>query len=313
MSGGRPCILVAEDSLVVRALVRKQLELRGYDVIEAVDGQQALELARASDPDTILIDVDMPKLTGYQVLEQLKQDPATAGIPVVFLTGRTDAEDAIRALDLGAHDYLRKPFEGDELAARVQAAVRVKHLQDRMRDLNADLTRQATTDGLTGVANRRELDDQLARCCSRAARHASTLGVLLIDVDHFKRINDDHGHEAGDVALVEIANRIGQRLRREDILGRWGGEEFMVITPDVGGEGPAALAEDLRECIAGQPLQVGGRYVPVTVSVGWAAWNGDDPRTLVRRADEALYRAKNAGRNRVVGNPENASRAAGPS
>jgi diguanylate cyclase (GGDEF)-like protein len=295
-------ILIAEDSLVVRALLRAQLRERGYTVVEAADGEQALARARDSRPDVILLDVDMPKRDGFDVLFELKRDSTLADIPVVFITGRTTAEDAVRGLDMGAHDYLRKPFEAAELTARVHAAVRTKRLQDELRSLNAELGRLANTDGLTGLANRRYLDDELSRLCARSARHGRPLAVLLVDADHFKRINDEHGHGVGDQALVALAGRLGERLRTEDILGRWGGEEFMVIAPDIDMAGAAALAEALRGQVSVAPLHTSAGELRLTASLGWSFWKeGDDPDALLRRADAALYAAKYAGRDRAVG------------
>jgi diguanylate cyclase (GGDEF)-like protein len=302
MSRDEAVILVAEDSLVVRALLRAQLRERGYSVVEAADGEQALARARDAMPDVILLDVDMPKRNGFDVLAELKRDARLADIPVVFITGRTTAEDAVRGLDMGAHDYLRKPFEAAELTARVHAAMRTKRLQDELRALNAELARLANTDGLTGLANRRYLDQELSRLCSRSLRHKRPLGVLLIDADHFKRINDEHGHQTGDQALVAFAERLAERLRAEDILGRWGGEEFMVLAPDVDAHGVAVLAEALRAHVADLPLATATVSLPLTTSIGWSAWSeGDTPEGLLRRADAALYAAKDAGRNRVVG------------
>ena len=299
MTRDEAVVLVAEDSVVVRALLRAQLAERGYTVVEAGDGHEALAKAAEARPDVILLDVEMPNLDGFGVLERLRSTPELSDIPVIFVSGRTNAEDAVQGLDLGAHDYLRKPFEAGELAARVHAAARIKQLQDELRAMNGDLQRLATTDSLTGVPNRRMLDDQLRRHVSRAARHKRPLAVLLVDVDRFKSINDRLGHPAGDEALVGIARRLAQRLRAEDVLGRWGGEEFMVITPDVDGEGAGLLADALRREIDSRPLIVDGTQLPVTVSIGWAGWQGERPEDLVVRADSALLRAKEGGRNRV--------------
>ena len=297
-------VLVAEDSLTVRALLRAHLRDRGYSIVEAADGEQALSRARESLPDVILLDVEMPKLDGFGVLERLKADPDLCDVPVVFITGRTTAEDAVRGLELGAHDYLRKPFEAAELAARVHAALRVKRLQDDLKALNAELAGHASSDGLTALHNRRFLDEQLERLCSRSARHHRPLALLLIDVDHFKRLNDTFGHQGGDEALIKLSRRVAGRMRAGDLLGRWGGDEFMVIAPDLDHEGAAALAEGLRTEIGRRPLSLlDGPPTEVTASIGWATWRGDSAAELVRRADDALFAAKQAGRNWVVGDP----------
>jgi diguanylate cyclase (GGDEF)-like protein len=293
-------VLVAEDSLIVRALLRAQLRERGYVVIEAADGEQALARARDSRPDVVLLDVDMPRRDGFDVLAEMKSDPLLAGVPVVFITGRTTPEDAVRGLDMGAHDYLRKPFEAAELTARVHAAVRTKRLQDELRSLNGELARLANTDNLTGLANRRYLDEELSRLCARSRRHGGPLSLLLIDGDHFKRVNDEHGHQVGDEALVALAARLTERLRAEDVVGRWGGEEFMVLLPDVERRGAETVAEALRTHVADRPLETRAGPVPLTISIGWAFKGPDDTsEDLLRRADAALYEAKLAGRNLV--------------
>lgn len=300
MSAGA-VVLVAEDSMVVRALLRAQLREHGYEVVEAADGEQALARAREAHPDVMLLDVDMPRGNGFDVLSALKDDPELAEVPVVFITGRTTAEDAVRGLSLGAHDYLRKPFEAAELAARVHAAVRTKRLQDELRSLNHDLTRLAGTDNLTGLPNRRHLDEELGRLVARSERHGLPLAVLLLDVDHFKRINDQHGHQVGDEVLVAVAGRFASCLRREDVAGRWGGEEFMVLAPDIDRDGAAALADALRERIALHPVLTAAGPVAFTVSVGWTFRTaGDSAGELVRRADGAMYAAKHDGRDGVA-------------
>jgi two-component system, cell cycle response regulator len=294
-------VLIAEDSTVVRALLRSQLAEHGYEVIETEDGGAALARAQELRPEVILLDVDMPVMSGFEVVDRLKQDPDLADIPVVFITGRTDPEDAVKGLDLGAHDYLRKPFEPTELAARVQAAMRIKHLQDDLRELNAELAHRASTDQLTGLPNRRFLDEQLTRACAGAKRHERPLALLMIDVDHFKRVNDEFGHQVGDEVLACIAGRLGARLRADDVLGRWGGEEFMVVANATVPEGARRLAEDLRAGVAAEPLDVRGTPLALTISIGWSAYDGGTPEDLVRRADRALYAAKEAGRDTVVG------------
>ena len=294
-------VLVAEDSLVVRALLRAQLRERGYAVVEAADGEQALARARDSRPDVVLLDVDMPKRDGFDVLSEMKSDPLLAGVPVVFITGRTTAEDAVRGLDMGAHDYLRKPFEAAELTARVHAAVRTKRLQDELRSLNGELAQMANTDNLTGLANRRYLEDELDRLCARSDRHGGPLSVLLLDGDFFKRINDAHGHHVGDQTLVALAARLTERLRAEDVIGRWGGEEFLVVLPDVDRRGAETAAEALRAHVADRPLDTGAGPISLTISLGWAFKAAEDTaEDLLRRADAALYEAKAAGRDKVV-------------
>jgi PleD family two-component response regulator len=190
----RARILVADDSLVIRSVLRKQLQEHGHVVTEAVDGEDALRAIRDETPDVVLLDVEMPKMSGHAVLAELRSNPATAHIPVVFLTARATTADVVEGLRLGAHDYLRKPFEPAELLARVSAALRVKRLQDELRIRNIELEASSRTDALTGLPNRRHLQEQLAAAASASRRHGGSVAVLMVDVDHFKRVNDRLGH-----------------------------------------------------------------------------------------------------------------------
>ena len=293
-------VLIADDSLVVRAVVRGGLEDEGYAVAEAVDGLAALEHCRNDPPDIILLDVEMPELDGYQVLSALKSDAELKDIPVVFLTSRSDIADVVAALRGGAHDYLKKPFENIELLARVGSAIHVKTLQDQLRQRNADLDRMSRTDVLTGLYNRRHLDEQLLREQSNSSRHHDPLSVLLLDIDHFKQVNDSFGHPAGDLVLCAFADRLRAELRAADIAGRWGGEEFMIIMPRTELDGAVAVAERLRSTVAAKPIVAGHVNIDVTVSGGCALSMGHSVDALLHLADDCLYRAKTSGRNKIV-------------
>jgi two-component system cell cycle response regulator len=297
----QPVVLVAEDSLVVRAVLRRHLEERDYNVVEADDGNAALRTCREIRPDVVLLDIEMPGLDGHQVLAALKADPELEEIPVVFLTGRTSTDDIVEGLRLGAHDYLKKPFEASELIARVSAAVRMKKLQDELRARNAELDLVSRTDSLTGLANRRQLVERLGEMGSASRRHDRLLGVLMLDIDHFKRVNDTAGHDAGDCVLREFATRLSRLPRVEDVIGRWGGEEFLALLPDTDFEGSRIFGERVIEAIAAKPFELpDGTRLGVTVSVGCSVEVAHDPERLVANADAALYEAKAAGRNRLV-------------
>jgi two-component system cell cycle response regulator len=221
---------------------------------------------------------------------------------VVFLTGRTNPEDLVEGLRLGAHDYLRKPFDASELIARVSAAARVKHLQDELRRRNNELAVISRTDALTGLHNRRHIDERIQELMSGGRRHATTVGVLMLDIDFFKQVNDTAGHEAGDAVLREFAARICSTIRTEDIAGRWGGEEFVVLAPHTDLDCLCALGERLRKRVEVEPFDLGGNIGrDVTVSCGCAAGDARSLEDVLRRADRALYAAKGGGRNRVVG------------
>jgi diguanylate cyclase (GGDEF)-like protein len=293
--------------MVIRAVLRHDLEEEGYRVVEAVDGPNTIEMMRHHRPDMVLLDIEMPGLNGHEVLRRVKADEELQDTPVVFLTRRTGSKDIVAGLRAGAQDYLKKPFEPAELIARVGTAIRTKRLQDALRERSAELEQMSRTDALTGVFNRRHLDEELWRFVRLAGRHGDTVAVVMLDIDHFKLINDTYGHEAGDAVLREFSRRVQTVVRADDILGRWGdsvvgrwgGEEFLLVLPQTGIEGAYVVGERVRSAIAGATFAIGDRQVEITVSGGCAA--GTNPPTeLIRSADAALYQAKEAGRNRLV-------------
>jgi two-component system, cell cycle response regulator len=293
-------VLVADDSLVIRAVVRTALEDEGYTVIDAVDGAEALRLSRRRPPDVVLLDVEMPGLDGFEVLALLKADKALKDIPVVFLSGNTSMGDVVAGLRGGAHDYLKKPFETAELLARVGSAVHVKQLQDELRQRNDELDRVSRTDALTGLYNRRHIDEQLRRCHTEAGRRHEPVCVVMFDIDHFKAVNDTYGHPVGDLVLQDFAHYLVNELRAADIAGRWGGEEFLVILPRTTLEDARAVAERVRVAVASGATDAGPDVIRVTASAGCALGPRESATALTALADRCLYRAKDAGRNRVV-------------
>ncbi len=292
-------VLIADDSLVIRAVVRDGLEDEGYRVVEAVDGSSALDQCRQEPPDVVLLDIEMPGLDGYQVLAALKLDAQLRDIPVVFLTSRSGTDDIVAGLRGGAHDYLKKPFEPAELLARVGSAVHIKMLQDQLRTRNAELDLLGRTDVLTGLYNRRHLDEVLLREHRDASRHGDPLSVLLFDLDHFKQVNDGYGHPAGDLVLRAFADRVSGAIRVGDIAGRWGGEEFVVVLPRTSLPGAIQVAERIRLATRATSVRVGTTEIAMTVSGGCAEGPGDSADALVDLADTCMYRAKVGGRDRL--------------
>jgi diguanylate cyclase (GGDEF)-like protein len=305
MSGTKPLVLICEESLVVREVLRWHLEAHEFEILETADGEEAIRLAAVHQPDVILLGIELDRIDGFKVLTRMKADRSLVDTPVLFVTGHTETHDLVEGLQLGAHDYLRKPFEPAEVIARVRAAARTKLLQEELRQRNAELDRISRSDPLTGLANRRHLDEQLAVHRAAALRHRHPMSIALIDVDHFKIINDTHGHASGDDVLCEVARRLRSVARTEDIVGRWGGEEFVAILPYCDSGSSFALGERLREGVCAAPITTHDHdLIQVTVSVGCASGFDDE---LVERADVALYAAKEQGRNRTVVLPTNDS------
>ncbi|HEY2668528.1 MAG TPA: response regulator [Actinomycetota bacterium] len=300
-------VLIADDSAVIRAVLRHHLEAEGYHVEVAVDGPGTIEMMRRHQPDVVLLDIVMPGLDGREVLSRVKAEEALADTPVVFLTARTGSDEIVAALRAGAQDYLKKPFELPELIARVGAAVRTKRLQDALRQRSAELEAMTRTDAVTGVFNRRHLEEELWRFVRLAGRHGDRVAVILFAIDSFQQIGDTHGPEACGAVLKEFTRRIREAVRAEDILGRWGDptegkpgdERFLLVLPQTDVEGACVFGERVRSAIAATPFAVGDRQIKVTVSGGCAA-GSEPPVELVRRAETALAEAQGAGCNRLV-------------
>jgi diguanylate cyclase (GGDEF)-like protein len=291
--GTFPLVLVADDDPVMRAVVHAWLTQAEYEVILAEDGDAALALAIEHDPDLLLIDVSMPGLDGFEVCRALLKAVPTPP-PVIFLTAHGDTQSRVAGLDAGAVDYVVKPLVCDELVARVRAALRTKAVRD-------DLIKHAGLDPLTGVLNRRELDARARVAIAHAERYDRALTCAMLDIDHFKAINDRYGHAAGDAVLREAATRISESCRASDTIGRYGGEEFVVLLPETRVEDAAVLAERLRCRFDDHGLTFEGTTVHVTVSIGVAPWEPGVtvPASLYSAADRALYTAKDLGRNRI--------------
>lgn len=305
-------ILVAEDSALLRRMLGDVLRAQGWSVLEAADGAAALTIAREQSPAVLLMAREMEGLDGMAVLDALRTDERTATMPVVFVTGHTDARELAEGLERGAHDYVRKPVDPVELVARIRTALRLRALHDELAERNAALELLARTDVLTELANRRHAGEVLSAAVARARRHDGQLCAVLVDIDRFKMVNDRHGHAAGDAVLRAVARHLTAGLREEDLAARWGGEEFLLLLPETDDAG--IVCERLRAAIAAQPVaretDPPTPPIPVTASFGWAAWTGDETgEALVARADAAMYAAKDGGRDRVVGARPEALRA----
>jgi len=296
-------ILIAEDDSVSRRMLTSLLSRSGYEVVAVEDGVKAWEILQAEDaPRLALLDWMMPGMDGVDVCRQARKQVGRPYVYLILLTAKGGKVDVIEGLESGADDYLTKPYHAQELKARMRVGLRILELEDNLVAARDAMHFKATHDPLTGLWNRGAVLDFLQRELSRARREKSALGILLCDLDHFKRINDTRGHEAGDEVLREVARHFKGAVRPYDAVGRYGGEEFLILLP--GCDLPTTLerAEELRAAISAQPVQTAQGSIPVTLSMGILVsrdWPQIDADALLRIADGALYRAKSAGRNRV--------------
>jgi diguanylate cyclase (GGDEF)-like protein len=302
-----PVILVADDEPTNRDLIRRRLEREGYHVLTARNGSEAVERARGALPDLVLLDVMMPEMDGMDACRLLKETEATRDIPVIFLSARDETEMKVNGLSIGADDYISKPFEAEELIARVRVAIRLKRERDSLRtsvkeaSLRAEVAQaRAVTDALTGLLNRYGLQHTLAREHAEARRYNRPLSCLVIDLDNFKVINDTYGHPIGDLALQQIAGILREAVRASDTVFRYGGEEFLALLPETDLEGAIALAEKIRAAAAARPFGDARNIFTLTLSAGAASLSDNESgHDMIARADMALYHAKERGRNRV--------------
>lgn len=289
-------ILIAEDDPISRKLLAAVLQKSGHEVVVTSNGAEALEAARKPGaPRLLILDWMMPEMDGFEVCRHIRALPADDPPYIILLTALVDEEHLVAGLNEGADDYIAKPFKTRELLARVEVAGRIVGLQAR-------LAQEASFDSLTGVANRASILRTLERELAIAQRTHDVVGVAMLDIDFFKNVNDTLGHAGGDDVLREFALRCTHTLRMCDDLGRYGGEEFLIVAPGCHARGP--LWERVRSHIAATPFQTGTEEVSVTVSIGASsgAW-GNSPQSLIEAADKALYKAKRGGRNRIEHEP----------
>ena len=293
-------VVVGHGSALTRGTLRAALEDAGCAVRESASASALLSDCQAEPPDVVLITPDLCARESIPLLARLKQDPDLFSVAVILVEEPRPPQEVLHDLERGIHDVILTPIRDADVVARVRAAARTKALQEEYLNRGRVMEELVYGDPLTGLFNRRFMFGQLAAAVAGARRHGRELAVCMIDIDHFKDLNDELGHTAGDQALVQVAQRLTRRVRREDHLGRVGGEEFVLILPETGEKDAACVAEDLRVAVGGKPMVVDGLSRTVTVSIGWAAWDrAEEPDELLRRADEAMYGAKAAGRDRV--------------
>lgn len=306
-------ILAAEDNPISQSMLRSMLTKWGYDVVTAADGNEAWNILQSPQaPRMAILDWMMPGLDGVEVCRQLRaanQEPYTY---ILLLTARSDSQDLVEAIDAGADDYLTKPFNSSELRARLRAGRRIAELQHQLLEAQEALRERATHDALTELYNRAAILELLHQELARAAREVQPFSILIVDLDHFKEVNDFHGHLVGDEVLREAARRMKVTMRCYDSLGRYGGEEFLVVLPGCNEVGAWMMGERVRRSVSDDSFAVGSAMLPITCSIGCVTQivgANYDCDSLIRMADDALYGAKHAGRNRTeVAQPEAVSR-----
>jgi diguanylate cyclase (GGDEF)-like protein len=300
---GQHRILIAEDDAMSRRILEASLSGWGYEVISVADGTEAWRvLSSEGAPRLAVLDWVMPGLEGIEICRKVRERQSDFYTYLLLLSARAEKKDLLAGLQSGADDYLAKPFDADELRARLFAGGRILNLQDELIATRDTLQFQATHDSLTGVPNRAAILDTIARELKRARREQTALALIMIDVDHFKRINDQHGHLTGDAVLRGVALRISSVIRSYDSFGRYGGEEFLILAPCATSAGAMRIAERLRRGIEASTFETGSEKIRLTISLGVAlSTEGGvrDTHMLVHAADTALYRSKRAGKNQA--------------
>ncbi len=307
-------VLLADDDKITRTIIAARLAKWGYEAVIADDGLEAWAILHGPNPPSLaIVDWMMPGLDGPELCRRIRMEAREPYVYVVLLTGRSEKVDLIEGLRAGADDYLTKPIEAQELEVRIRGGKRIVDLHARLIESRQAMWHQATHDGLTGAWNRPAGLDALAREIVRSAREGTKLASAIVDLDHFKRINDTYGHLGGDETLREAVRRMTKALRSCDTLARYGGEEFLVVLPGCDEEAGIEAAECLRSALAGAPMAIGEARAVVTCSIGLATFEGEPgPEALMRRADDALYAAKRTGRDRVVLAPPTVAVASAP-
>ncbi len=301
-------LLVIDDSAAHRREIVGAIEPHGLfdSILQAADGPQGLQLLLNEEIDFVVCDLELPGFDGSKILHVKQASPTARAIPIIFLTGSSDRDRKAGLLELGAQDVIDKPFYAPDLVARVKLHMKTKRLYDELRAKSDLMTHLSTTDAVTGLRTRRFATEVLAIEVLRARRYETPLAILMADIDHFKRVNDEYGHLAGDEVLAGVSRVLLDQLRVTDVAGRYGGEEILVVLSQNGVDGAEVLAERWRMAVEGAEFDTpDGRKVQVRISVGVAQFDPsmENGEALIARADSALYAAKGGGRNQVVVDP----------
>lgn len=284
-------ILVVDDDEYVSQLIYTILSEEKYNVKIANSAKEALNINDLKSVDLILLDINMPGINGYELCNFLKNSSETKEIPIIFLTGNSLPEDIVEGFNCGAIDYITKPFNGSELIARVKNHLDLKHNQDYLKEM-------ALMDGLTKLYNHSYIHDRLSEEISKTLRHSLNLSLIMIDLDNFKLINDTYGHNFGDSVLRKVSATILELIREEDIAGRYGGEEFIIILPNTDHTSAFRVAEKIRNTV--KNLQWKPESLSITLSGGVYSHMKESVNEFIEKADMLLYKAKNTGKNRII-------------
>jgi two-component system cell cycle response regulator len=297
-----PTILVADDDHQARQYIATLLKKHGMNVEFAVDGARAVARAREQGVDLVLLDIMMPGLDGLDCCRLIKGITQDAFLPVILLTARTDTDSRVSGLRIGADDYVCKPFDDRELLARVSNLVRLKRMHDQINEAKGRLEQLAVKDELTDLYNYRYLHTRLSEEFKRSERYRDPLACVMLDIDHFKRVNDRWGHDIGDAVLRETSARVRKAVREIDVVTRYGGEEFLLVLPSTNFSGALAVADRVWRAVGTDPYQLPVGEERVSISVGVAVFPSRDIKSkdqLIKAADKALYQAKHEGRDRI--------------
>ena len=295
-------VAIVDDDAAIRRLVRLFLTRAGYQTLECTTGAEARERLHRDAWDLAILDRRLPDLDGVILAQELRSKPEFRTRYIVMLTGESEQEDKIEGLELGADDYITKPFQYPELVARVRAGKRIVDLQKELVEKNKRLELLSITDGLTKLHNHRFFQDELSRAFEESARYERPLSLAMIDIDFFKKVNDTYGHAVGDEVLKKVSRLYESSARATDLVARYGGEEFAVMMPETSIDDACVFAEKIRSIVESTPVETQAGALYITVSIGVASVPApriNSPKELIIVADKALYRAKKAGRNQV--------------
>jgi diguanylate cyclase (GGDEF)-like protein len=308
-------IVIVDDMPDNLRLLADILKDKGYKVRPAPSGARALATIRKEPPELILLDIMMPEMDGYEVCRQLKAGEGTKDIPIIFLSALNEVFDKVKAFKAGGVDFITKPFQVEEVLARVRTHLTIRAQQVALLQKNEELLKKnaliteqakklelmATKDFLTGLSNRRDFLERAGQEEKRFKRIGRPFTLILLDIDHFKRVNDTYGHACGDKVLISISRALEEALRAQDILARWGGEEFICLLPETGVDGAKSAAEKIRTRMKSPGHDCIDVDIPITVTLGVCVYDGSCTiEECIRRADDALYKGKNRGRSQVV-------------